>query len=114
MAFQFRDWEGQWSAFADNLMMSILFITMLYQRGIRGQSIYIGWGKLVGSLATGIPYLMRYPTSPLQWYLTLGILFFDVVYVILLYRKIRAANLNPWARFLALRICQVLSIRGMN
>jgi len=98
ITFQFQDWEGRWASFADNLMMSILFINMLYQRGIRGQSIYIGTSKLVGTFAIGLGYLISDPASPLQWYLTLSILFFDVLYVVLLYRKIRAAQLNPWTR----------------
>jgi phosphoglycerol transferase MdoB-like AlkP superfamily enzyme len=96
--FQFQDWEGQWTVFADNLMMSILFINMLYQRGIRGQSIYIAFFKLAGTLAIGVSYLVTDPGSPLQWYLTLSILFFDALYIVLLYRKIRAAAENPWTR----------------
>jgi len=99
VTFQFQDWEGQWTSFAGNLMMSVLFVTMLYQRGIRGQSIYIGICKLVGTFAIGLGYLLNDPTSPLQWYLTLSILFFDALYLVLLYRKIRAVQLNPWTRF---------------
>jgi hypothetical protein len=98
VTFQFQDWEGRWASFADNLLMSVLFVNMLYQRGIRGQSIYIGICKLVGTFAIGLGYLLADPASPLQWYLTLSILFFDVLYIVLLYRKIRAANLNPWTR----------------
>lgn len=98
VTFEFQDWEGRWASFADNLMMSILFVNMLYQRGIRGQSIYIGLSKLVGTFAIGLGYLLADPTSPLQWYLTLSILFFDALYIVLLYRKIRAAQLNPWQR----------------
>jgi len=97
--FQFQDWDGRWTSFADNLMMSILFINMLYQRGIRGQSVYIAFCKLVGTLAIGVSYLVTDPNSPLQWYLTLSILFFDILYVVLLHRKICAAGQNPWTRF---------------
>jgi hypothetical protein len=97
--FQFQDWEGRWTVFADNLMMSILFINMLYQRGIRGQSVYIAFFKMIGTLSAGILYLVADPRSSLQWYLTLSILFFDVLYIVLLYRKIRAAAENPWTRF---------------
>jgi hypothetical protein len=99
VTFEFQDWEGRWASFADNLMMSILFLNMLWQRGIRGQSLYIGVSKLVGTFAIGLGYLLADPTSPLQWYLTLSILFFDVLYIVLLYRQLRAANLNPWTRW---------------
>jgi len=99
MTFQFHDLEGRWASFVDNLMMSVLFLSMLYQRGIRGQSIYIGLFKLVGTLAVGAGYLATDPASPLQWYLSASILFFDVLYLVLLYRKIRVAALNPWTRY---------------
>lgn len=98
ITFEFQDWEGRWSSFMDNLIISVLFIHMLYQRGIRGQSLYIALFKLVGTLAIGIGYLADNPASPLQWYLTISILFFDALYVVLLYRQIRAAGLNPWTR----------------
>ncbi len=99
ITFEFQDLEGRWSSFMDNLIISVLFIHMLYQRGIRGQSLYIAIFKLVGTLAIGIGYLADNLASPLQWYLTLSILFFDVLYAVLLYREIRAAGLNPWTRF---------------
>lgn len=98
MTYQLHDWEGQYASFADNLMMSVLFINMLYQRGIRGQSVYIALCKLVGTLAVGIMYLANDPTAPLQWYLSLSALFFDGLYIVLLYRQIRSAGLNPWTR----------------
>lgn len=96
LTFQFQDWEGRWTAFPNTLVMSILFIMMLDKRGIRGQSIYIALTKLIGTLAVGISYLLSDPTSPLQWYTTLAILFFDGLYTIALYKKIRAASINPW------------------
>ena len=99
VAFQLHDWDGRWTSFIDNLIISILFINMLYQRGIRGQSIYIGFFKLLGTFNIGVSYLSTDLGSPLQWYLTFSILFFDVVYIVLLYRKIRAAAENPWTRF---------------
>jgi hypothetical protein len=98
VTFQFQDWEGRWTSFASNLLMSVLFVNMLNQRGIRGQSIYIGFCKLIGTLAIGLGYLIADPTSPLQWYLTLSILFFDALYIVLLFQKIRAAQMNPWTR----------------
>ncbi len=98
ITYQFGDWEGRWASFADNLMMSVLFLHMLYQRGLRGQSIYIALGKLVGTLAAGGGYLLSNPQMPLQWYFSLACLFFDALYLSLLYRKIRAAGINPWTR----------------
>jgi hypothetical protein len=71
---------------------------MLYHRGVKGQSVYIAISKLIGTLAISIDYLVTYPTSPLQWYLSVSILFFDLLYVFLLYAKLREAKINPWTR----------------
>src|SRR5262245_2599016 len=39
---QFNDWDGKYTAFGQNLMMSILFVAMLPRRqDIKGQSIYM-------------------------------------------------------------------------
>jgi hypothetical protein len=98
ITYQLSDWEGQYASFVDNFMMSILFINMLYNRGVRGQSVYIAISKLIGTLAIGIGYLVRFPTAPLQWYLSGGILFFDLLYTGLLYVKLREEGINPWTR----------------
>jgi hypothetical protein len=42
VTYEFKDWSGNYSAFGSNLMMSILFVVMLFQReNIAGQSLYI-------------------------------------------------------------------------
>jgi hypothetical protein len=42
MTYEFDDWDGAYSAFGQNLLMSVLFITMLYaRRSLRGQSVSI-------------------------------------------------------------------------
>jgi hypothetical protein len=99
ITYQLGDWEGQYASFIDNLMMSVLFINMLYNRGVKGQSLYIAVSKLIGTLAISIAYLMRFPNAPLQWYLSGAILFFDLLYVGLLYARLREAKINPWTRF---------------
>ena len=98
LTYQLSDWEGQYTSFIDNLIMSILFINLLYSRGVRGQSIYIAISKMIGTLAISIDYLVSYPTAPLQWYLSGAILFFDLLYTGLLYAKLREVKINPWAR----------------
>ena len=99
VTFQFQDWEGRWTAFPGSLIMSILFVVMLYKRGVGGQSIYIALFRLIGTFTAGIGYLITdHPASPLQWYLTISILLFDVFYTAMLYRKLRALSINPWTR----------------
>jgi hypothetical protein len=76
-----------YSAFLQNLLMSVLFITMLAQRGnSEGQSLLIAISKCIGTLAPtifmgvlGISGLM----APNRLVLVCGILifFFDLVYI---------------------------------
>lgn len=98
ITYQLNDWEGRYASFVDNFTMSILFINLLYSRGVRGQSVYIAISKMIATLAISIGYLVKEPFSPLQWYLSGGILFFDLLYTRLLYVKLCELKINPWGR----------------
>jgi len=96
---QFNDWDGKYSAFGQNLMMSVLFVAMLLRRqDIKGQSIYIALGKMVGSLLPSILFFLRFPNSPLLNFLYVSIFIFDLIYVVLLYAKHKDLGINPWTR----------------
>ncbi len=89
---------GTYSAFAQNLMMSILFIAMLVRRGdVRGQSMYIALFKWIGTLA---PTILVTLATGSRLVLILGacIFLYDVVYVVMLYRKFIGSGMNPWTR----------------
>jgi hypothetical protein len=79
---------AKYSAFLQNLLMSILFIVMLVQRGSReGQSLLIAVNKWVGTLAPTILYgiLAKQPST---FVLAIGIMisFFDMIYILMLAR----------------------------
>src|SRR5258706_2915099 len=60
--------NGRYAAFAQNLLMSILFVSMLINRNnVSGQSIYIALFKLIGTL---IPSLLSYSLAPSEAFLT--------------------------------------------
>ncbi|GAB3404221.1 hypothetical protein GCM10027569_12140 [Flindersiella endophytica] len=82
-------------AFAQNLLMSGLFLSMLWSRWLRradesplrGQSVWIGVAKLVGTaFASAMAYftLPSYSGSALLGYLYLTILLLDAAYVVAL------------------------------
>jgi hypothetical protein len=51
------DSAAAFSAFGQNLLMSVLFLGMLLRRGSSaGQSLLIAWGKLLGTLAPTISF----------------------------------------------------------
>jgi hypothetical protein len=74
-----------YTAFADNLIMSVLFITMLLRRGDRrGQSLGIAWTKLLGTATASVSQYLYDPTNPIWNVLYIEILFFDILYVVML------------------------------
>src|SRR3712207_3421149 len=83
---QFDDFDGAYSAFGQNLMMSVLFVTMLYSRGsLRGQSVSIAALKMGGTaLASFAFYFFNpdYDGSVLLPFLYVAILVFDAVYLV--------------------------------
>ena len=92
---EFNDWGGVYAAFGQNLMMSVLFITMLYRRrSLRGQSRGIALGKLLGTALASLAfyqYTAISRRSVLLPFLYLAILGYDVLYLALVVVQQRAA-----------------------
>jgi hypothetical protein len=96
---EFKDTDGKYAAFGQNLMMSVMFVSMLLRRnGVEGQSIYIALFKMIGTLLPSILFLLLFPSSLLLDFLYVSIFIFDLIYFLLLYRKCLAERINPWAR----------------
>src|SRR5918993_3342503 len=85
VTYEFADWDGAYSAFGQNLLMSVLFLAMLRARGSpRGQSVMISLSKTLG---TGLASVAFYLYSPLSQgsvllpFLYVAIVTFDLIYV---------------------------------
>jgi hypothetical protein len=87
IANEFHDHEGKYSAFGINLMMSILFLKMPLKQDLHGQSIYIAYSKMVGTLCASIWCYSLYPHSFLLNIMYILTFILDVVYIILVYNK---------------------------
>jgi len=85
VTLEFDDFDGAYSAFGSNLMMSILFITMLYARGsLRGQSVWIAVCKMGGTALAAFAFYFYNPDyegSILLSFLYTAILVFDGIYI---------------------------------
>jgi len=85
VTLEFDDFDGAYSAFGQNLMMSVLFVTMLYSRGsLRGQSVWIAVLKMGGTALASIAFYFfnpDYDGSILLPFLYVATLVFDGVYV---------------------------------
>ncbi|MEO4054454.1 hypothetical protein [Solibacillus sp. CAU 1738] len=84
-----HDYEGKYIAFSQNLMMSGLFISLLFFRGnLKGQSLAIAIFKMLGTLCISIAAYMYIKTSFFT-IISISILFYDCMYICLVYKLYR-------------------------
>ena len=99
--YELEDNVGAYAAFGQNLMMSVLFVTMLINRkGIDGQSFYIALFKMIGTGLSSLAFYLYRPIaqdSILLQFLFVTIFVFDLIYTIGIYRKCKS-NENPLKR----------------
>ncbi len=99
---ELEDSVGAYAAFGQNLMMSILFVTMLMNReGIGGQSFYIALFKMIGTALASLAFYLYRPIaqdSVLLQFLFVLIFIFDLIYTVGIYRKCKKYG-NPLTRF---------------
>jgi len=85
-AIELHDPQGKYSAFAINLMMSLLFIRMALLQGRFGQSLGIACAKMLGTLCASLWSYSLFPHSVLLNMLYALIFAADWVYIGLLRR----------------------------
>jgi hypothetical protein len=91
--------QGWHAAFAQNMLMSILFVVMLLRRNdITGQSIYIAIFKNLGTLIAFVAFAILFDATPIVYVMGTICLFFDTLYMVMLYNKHLELGVNPWTR----------------
>jgi hypothetical protein len=102
ITYEFDDWKGAYTAFGQNLMMSILFISMLLNRNsLRGQSIYIAIFKMLGTGISSLAFYLYQPISQgslLMPFLYISIFVCDIIYLSLIYQKYREHKLPVFGK----------------
>jgi hypothetical protein len=97
---EFDNYSGYYTAFGQNLLMSVLFIRMLLDRpDLAGQSLYIGLAKMLGTLCASVLVFVYAPESTLTVFFAAAILFFDLAYIGLYLWKSRRLKINPLSRW---------------
>ena len=100
--YELEDNVGAYAAFGQNLMMSVLFVTMLINRkGITGQSFYIALFKMIGTGLSSLAFYLYRPIAQdsfLLQFLFVAIFVFDLIYTIGIYKKCKNSE-NPLKRF---------------
>ncbi len=97
---EFTNWEGYYTAFGQNLLMSILFVRMLLDRkDLAAQSLYIGAAKMLGTLCASLIVFRAIPNSTLTVFFGWAILWFDLAYIALYVQKSRRLGIHPLSRW---------------
>lgn len=98
-AFNGSVWEAaKLIAYAQNLLMSALFIAMMWQRdSLEGQSFWIAFCKWFGTFIVMFNYL---PSRPLpefavMWLIFAAIEVCDIWYMVMVWRKCKLEGVNP-------------------
>src|SRR5918992_6403324 len=90
VTYELDDWDGAYSAFGQNLLMSVLFLAMLRARGsLRGQSVLIALSKMLGTGLASVAFYLYSPLSEgsvLLPFLYVAIFAFDLTYVVAVVR----------------------------
>lgn len=99
---EMNDSSGAYAAFGQNLMMSVLFVSMLINREkVNGQSVYIALFKMIGTGLSSLAFFLYKPIaqeSILLQFLFVAIFVFDLIYTIAIFRKCKKIE-NPLKRF---------------
>jgi hypothetical protein len=91
------EFKGVYSAFGQNLLMSILFIMMLFKRNsLRGQSFYIAIFKMFGTGLSSLHYYLYEPISQSSFILPslfVSVFVFDILYIYLIIKRYNSSNI---------------------
>lgn len=97
------DWQGAYAAFGQNLVMSVLFIRMIFKRNsLKGQSFYIALFKMLGSGIISIAYYLYQPISHQTIVLPacyVSIAACDIIYTIIVYSKYKEQKISCFRSF---------------
>ncbi|MBR1931895.1 MAG: hypothetical protein IJ833_10580 [Lachnospiraceae bacterium] len=78
---------AQYSAFAQNAAMSIMFVIMLFRRNsTKGQSLTIAIAKWIGTLAPTLLMTVVWDFSPYIFIMGVICSIFDILYIVLLWK----------------------------
>ncbi|AGY57379.1 hypothetical protein [Gloeobacter kilaueensis] len=85
VSLEFHDPAGAYAAFGQNLLMSVLFVVMLYRRrSLRGQSLTIAVCKLSGTACASLAFYLFAPITKASLvlpFMFVAIFGFDLLYV---------------------------------
>lgn len=82
---------GRYTALGGNVLMSALFIMMLQQKGILGQSLTIAFSKMFGTAMFGYAFYKGMPKDRLSHLMSITSVVLDIVYVVML---VKEASIN--------------------
>lgn len=100
ITYEFDDWQGNYTGWGDQLLISLSFPALLLRRqSVKGQSLYIALSRLFGSLAVIPAQYLLTPNSVFLLYVYVVFVIFDCIYIALYLRQCRLDGIDAWRRF---------------
>jgi hypothetical protein len=82
------------SGYIISLVMTMLFLGLIFLPGDQGQSLTIGWCKFLGNLLISIMFFTKYPDNYFLVTLFISVALFDVWYILLLNMRRRGVEVT--------------------
>lgn len=99
LTYDFNDWQGNYTGWGAQLLLSVAFIYLLARRrSVKGQSLYIALTRMIGTIALIPAQYLLAPRSKFLAFIYVAFLVFDLIYITLLARQCREEGINPWTR----------------
>jgi len=93
------DWEGNYTGWGDQMLISITMVMLLLRRGcVRGQSIYIVLTRMFGSISLIPLQYIQAPQSRFLAFVYVAFVVCDLIYITLYIKVARAEGIHPWKR----------------
>jgi hypothetical protein len=99
LTYDLQDWQGNYTGWGDQMLISLSFIVMLGRRAsVRGQSMYIALSRCLGTLTLIPAQYVLTPGGRFVTFVYVAYFLIDITYMLLLARQCRLEGINPWKR----------------
>lgn len=82
------------SGYIISLVMTMLFVGLVFGPGEQGQNLTIGWSKFLGNLLISIMFFTKYPDNYFLLTLYVSVALFDIWYILLINKRRMATEVT--------------------
>lgn len=80
---------GVIDAYIVNIVMSVAFLSLLFVPNFQEHSLLLAWSKFLGTGIISVMFSTKYPENNFLWFIYFVVAAFDIIFIILMYRKLK-------------------------